>query len=86
MSKKTEKQKILADAARVRALKNVSMLGIDFVDRSAILHGAAAINGMLELIGIEGKTDHDVAKILVDQELNIRAFLRFATGELGKMP
>jgi hypothetical protein len=48
------------------------------------LRGAAAIMEMLEQIGAANATDHDVALILTDQELEIREMLSFTLTELTK--
>jgi hypothetical protein len=42
------------------------------------LRGAAALAEMLDCIGGEGVTDHDVAKLLTDNELDLRELLSFA--------
>ncbi len=41
------------------------------------LRGAAALMEIMELIGAPNATDHDVAAVLTDQELEIREFLSF---------
>jgi len=44
----------------------------------AILRGAAAILEALDLMGREEKTDHDLAKIIVDAEIDLRAIVQAA--------
>lgn len=52
-------------------------------ERSEALQGAAAIMEMLDLIGTDDVTDHDVAKVLTDKEIAIRRLLTFALVELS---
>lgn len=51
-------------------------------DRAAVLVGAAAIHCALDTIGREGSDDHALAKYIVDEELGIRALLKFALSKL----
>ncbi len=44
---------------------------------SNCLRGAAALTEMLDTIGVEGAIDHDVTKILTDNESVLREFLAF---------
>jgi hypothetical protein len=49
-------------------------------EKAAVLHGAGALTDMLDMIGntdVE-QTDHAVACILVANEMELRALLRFA--------
>lgn len=48
------------------------------------LKGASAVAEAIELIGEDGKTDHDMAKIIVENELAIRDLVRFALSRLAK--
>lgn len=47
--------------------------------RAAFLRGLAAVTEMVDSIGGHDVDDHDVAKVLVDNEMDIRLFLRDAT-------
>jgi hypothetical protein len=47
------------------------------------LRGAAAIAEMLDLIGAQDVTNHDVAKVLVENELAIRDMLAFVLSRLA---
>jgi hypothetical protein len=52
-----------------------------------IAEGYAILTRALGTIGageITGKTDHDLAKIIVDGEMKIRALLAFVIKELAK--
>lgn len=51
--------------------------------RARRLRGAAALMEILELIGAEGATDHDLAHIATDQELELRELLSFALAGLA---
>lgn len=42
--------------------------------------GAGALEKALDLIGEPDKTDHDLAKIIVDNEVELRALVRYAIG------
>ena len=46
------------------------------------LRGAAALTEALFLIGAENATDHDLAKVIVDNELELREFLSGAMAAL----
>lgn len=46
------------------------------------LRGAAAITEMLDCIGACDASDRDVAKVLVEHELDIRELLAFALTEI----
>ena len=48
-----------------------------------LLHGAAALMEMLDIIGTEGKSDKDVAKILCDNEIALAELARFVTKTVG---
>lgn len=54
------------------------------LNRPAACRGAAAIITMLGLIGAntEGGGDHDVAKVLVDSELDLDELVKFALAKL----
>lgn len=52
--------------------------------RVARITGAAAITEMLECIGASDTNDHDVARILVDHEMAIRALMTFALTKLAE--
>lgn len=46
------------------------------------LRGAAALMEMLHHIGANNVTDHDVARVLCDNELELREMLSFAMSKL----
>ena len=48
------------------------------------LRGVAALTEMLERIGCTNSTDHDLAHIFVDNELELREMLAFTMAELAK--
>lgn len=50
--------------------------------RARRLRGAAALMEMLEYIGAPHATDHDVAQILCDNELELREMLAYTMTEL----
>jgi hypothetical protein len=50
------------------------------------LRGAAALMEALELIGASNATDHDMAKVIVDYELELREFLAGALRDLQSTP
>lgn len=52
-------------------------------DTPNTIRGAAALQEALDLIGGEGVTDKDLAKVIVDNELFCRALVRFALNELA---
>lgn len=52
-------------------------------EKSKALHGAAAVTEMLDLIGSHYVSDHDIAKVLTEHELDIRALVAFALLELS---
>ncbi len=52
-------------------------------DAPNTIRGAAALQEALDLIGGEGVTDKDLAKVIVDNELVCRALVRFALNELA---
>lgn len=52
--------------------------------RARRLRGAAALLEVLMLIGAENVTDSDMAKVVVDNELELREMLSFALRELVK--
>lgn len=78
-------EQIHRDKSKAR-MREVMGDDIRFVNRSNLLRGAAAMHAMLDIIGEEGRTDHDLARIFVDDEIAIRAFLKFAIEQLGKLP
>lgn len=43
-----------------------------------ILRAAAALTEALDIIGAEGKTDHDLARIICDNEVDLAELARFA--------
>lgn len=47
------------------------------------LRGAAALQECLDTIGAEGLTDHDLAKIIVENELECRTLVRWAVARLA---
>lgn len=49
-----------------------------YLPDSAVLRGAAALADAIEIIGADGKTDHDLAKIIVDNEPHLRALIKTA--------
>ena len=51
-------------------------------DRAELLRGAAAIWEMIDMIGVEGFTDHDLASVFTDNELQIRALVQAVTVDL----
>lgn len=48
------------------------------------LRGAAALMEMLEQIGAHNATDSDVARVLCDNELELREMLAYVMTELSK--
>jgi hypothetical protein len=48
------------------------------------LRGAAALIEMLEHIGLTNATDHDVARILCDNELELREMLAFTMQQINR--
>jgi hypothetical protein len=52
--------------------------------RARRLRGAAALNEMLTMLGAPNATDHDMAAVLVNQELELREMLAFVLTELAK--
>lgn len=52
--------------------------------RARRLRGAAALNEMLTMLGAPNATDHDMAAVLVSQELELREMLAFVLAELAK--
>lgn len=46
------------------------------------IRGAAALMEMLEHIGANNATDHDVAQVLCDNELELREMLSFTMAQL----
>jgi hypothetical protein len=46
------------------------------------MRGAAALMEALELIGATGVTDHDMARVIVDNELELRSMLSFVLAGL----
>lgn len=53
----------------------------DNIPRS--IKGAGALAEALELIGAEGKTDHDMAKVITENELELREFLKWGLMSLA---
>jgi hypothetical protein len=49
----------------------------------AAIKGAGALAEALDLIGTEGKTDHDMARIIHDNELVLRDFLKWGLHSLA---
>jgi len=45
--------------------------------RDALYHGGRALGQMLDCIGMPNADDHSVAKILIDNELELRNLLNF---------
>jgi hypothetical protein len=52
--------------------------------RARRLRGAAALMETLECIGHQNRDDHDMAKIMCDEELELRELLSFALLKLSK--
>lgn len=52
-------------------------------NHAAAIKGAGALQEALELIGAQDKTDHDMAKVIVDNELELRELVRFALDGLA---
>jgi hypothetical protein len=50
--------------------------------RARRLRGAAALMEVLGHIGAEGKNDHDMARVVVENELELREFLSRALSDL----
>lgn len=48
-----------------------------------VLRGAAALWEMLNLIGEPEKSDHDLARIFTENEMEIRALVAFMPSVLG---
>ncbi len=48
------------------------------------IHGCGALMEILDLIGTGEKTDHDIAKLIVENELRLEALLRFALDRLAQ--
>lgn len=48
------------------------------------LRGVAALTECLELIGATNVTDHDLARVFTDNELEIREMLAFTLGKLSE--
>lgn len=55
---------------------------MDSEDKAKVIEGVAKL---MRAIGVIGHgTDHDLAKIVVDGELELRALVQFALGELAQ--
>jgi hypothetical protein len=52
--------------------------------RARRLRGAAALNEMLTMIGAPNATDHDMAAVLTDNELELRELLSFVLTKLAE--
>lgn len=52
--------------------------------RSLVLVGLAALNEVLNTIGHEGKTDHDMAAVIVDNEIGLRALFNDMLARMGQ--
>jgi hypothetical protein len=48
------------------------------------VHGCGALMEMLDWIGVEETTDHDLAKLLMDNEHRLEALLKFALDRLAQ--
>lgn len=55
----------------------------EFAYEATALRGAAALKEMLDNIGREDGKDADVAKVLTDHEMQLRALLTFALDALN---
>lgn len=51
--------------------------------RARRLRGAAALMEAIDLIGATNSDDHQMAKVIVENELELREVLSFALRELG---
>lgn len=51
------------------------------LDRPAVCRGAGALSEALNVIG--AGTDHDVAKIFCDNEMELRAMLKFVFAKMA---
>lgn len=51
-------------------------------NRGNVLRGIASLSDMICCIGASEMNDHDVAKILVENELALRALVLFAIGHI----
>lgn len=49
----------------------------------AAIKGAGALAEALDLIGASEKTDHDMAKIIVDNDAALREFLKWGLASLA---
>jgi hypothetical protein len=49
----------------------------------AAIHGCGALASALDCIGHEHRTAHDMAKIICDHEMELRALLAFALDSLA---
>lgn len=52
-------------------------------ERARLLRGLAAIDEMLDVIGAHDKDDHEVARVLCDNELDIRELVMFALSKIN---
>jgi hypothetical protein len=59
------------------------MMGTKPQEAADVAEGWAALTRALDMIGDTKKTDHDLAKIIVDHELQIRMLLVFALTKLA---
>jgi hypothetical protein len=54
------------------------MLTLISIDLAVVLRGAAALQEALDLIGVHGVTDQDLAKVICDNEIGLRQLVAFS--------
>lgn len=50
---------------------------------TSTIKGVAALAEALDTIGVEGKDDHEMSRIICEAELSLRALIRYALDSLA---